>query len=101
MILNLRILQHFKIPVSKRFVSFIEKETGFDLVPGAGRTDICVLCSHICGVNLSVGYSMEHYPEETLCVADWRNTLSIVRNMISKPLKQFRLSSSWLDKLLS
>ncbi len=80
----------YLIPVTKAFVSFIKKETGFYSVPGQGRTDIVVLCEEICGVNLSVGYEREHHPDETLNVSDWKNTLNVVRKMTGKPLKRYK-----------
>ena len=82
----------YDLPVLKEFKSYIEKETSFSLAEGKGRTDIIVLCRDICGVNLSVGYYNEHKPTERVVVEEWQNTLNIVRDMVSKPLIQYKLT---------
>lgn len=79
----------YDIPVSQAFLSYIEKETGFRKAEGKGRTDIMILSTEVCGVNISVGYSGEHTPEEKLTVKEWEHTLEIVRRMIGKPLIRF------------
>jgi hypothetical protein len=46
------------------------------------RTDIKVLCRDICGVNLSIGYSGEHHPDESLNVDQWAHTLDLCRTWL-------------------
>jgi len=83
--------KYYKLPVTEQFISYIEQETGYELATGKGRTDIGVLCTRICGVNLSVGYYDEHKPEEKVVIDEWLHTLDIVRKMLKKPLVQFLL----------
>lgn len=83
----------YNIQVSEKFISYIENETGYRKVDGPGKTDIMVLCSEICGANFSIGYYDEHKPTEALAVDEWKRTLEIVRNMLNKPLIQFRIES--------
>ena len=83
----------YNIPVTQAFRYYIEKETGYISVEGTGRTDICALCSNICGVNLSVGYYNEHRHEEYISVAEWKHTLDIARTMLEKPLQQFKIKA--------
>lgn len=45
-------------------------------------TDICTLCTGICGINLSVGYRNAHSPAETLVLKDWLNTLETARSWL-------------------
>lgn len=81
--------RYYDIPVSHDFITYIEKETGYLLAEGKGRTDIIVLCRDICGVNLSIGYYDEHKPSEKLVVSEWLNTLEIARGMLEKKLKRY------------
>ena len=89
----------YNIQVSEDFLSYIEKETEYHIVEGPGKTDIMVLCSQICGANLSIGYYDEHKSTEVLVVNDWKRTLEIVRKMLDKPLKQFEIKSNKLNVL--
>lgn len=79
----------YDVPVTDEFRDYIEAETGFTRAFGSGRTDIIVLCESVCGANLSVGYVHEHHSEELLRLEEWKNTLSIVRRMLAKPLKRY------------
>lgn len=81
----------YNLPVTEAFKRFIEIQTGFELVKDSGRTDICVLCKKICGVNVSVGYGKEHRPEEYLDYKDWLNSYRMVEKMLAKPLKKYPL----------
>jgi len=81
----------YTLPVSSEFTSFIESATGFTAAGDKGRTDIIVLCSEVCGANLSVGYYDEHKPSEHVVLAEWEHTLDVVRRMIAKPLRRFPL----------
>ena len=86
-----RDLCFYKLPVSEPFQRFIADSTGYVSVSGPGRTDICALCTDVCGVNLSVGYYDEHKPEETLAVEEWRHTLHVVQKLLDQPLKRYAL----------
>ena len=55
-------------------------------------TDIKVLCRDIAGVNLSIGYHNEHHENEYLNIAEWENTLNVVKEWLSEPnLERFAL----------
>lgn len=82
----------YSLPVTKKFLRYIEEETGFVRAESPGRTDIVALCDTVCGANLSVGYRNEHTAEETLCVSEWLHTLDVVRRMLEKPLKRYPVS---------
>ncbi len=83
----------YDLPVTDKFVSHIAEETGYIRREGGGRTDICVLCRDICGVNLSVGYYDEHTPRESIVISEWNRTFETVCRLISKEQKQYRLKS--------
>ena len=85
--------RYYGLPVTPEFVSYIESETGFTLAEGKGRTDIGILCTKACGVNLSVGYYDEHKPTERLVYSEWLNTYNIVKTMLAKPLKKYKLKN--------
>ena len=82
----------YELPVTPEFLAFVERETGYVRAEGKGRTDIQVLCTEVCGVNLSVGYYDEHQPSERACLAEWQHTLDLVRGIIAKPLSRFPLA---------
>lgn len=81
----------YNLSVTKKFKNFIEKSTGYTFTTGKGKTDICTLCTDVCGVNLSIGYENEHKSSETLDYKAWLNTYQIVKNMLNKPLKRYPL----------
>lgn len=81
----------YDLPVTQEFKSYIEKETSFSMAEGNGKTDIIVLCKDICGVNLSVGYYDEHKPTERVEVEQWHSTLRKTKDMVFKPLTQYKL----------
>ncbi|MDO5117528.1 MAG: hypothetical protein Q4D34_03485, partial [Eggerthellaceae bacterium] len=81
----------YQLRVPRGFTELVEHETGYALSESTGRTDIQVLCQDVSGVNLSVGFYDEHKPEERICLAEWENTLKVVRSMIAKPLKRYPL----------
>ena len=86
--------KYYKLKVSKDFVRFIDDSTGYSLSESSGRTDICTLCTKICGVNLSVGYYDEHTPQERLVYDEWLKTFNIVKQMLDRPLKAYPLLAS-------
>ncbi len=69
---------------TKAFREYCEKETEYYTAQGT-RTDICVLCRRICGVNISVGYVNEHTCGEFLNITDWIRTYETCRRWLSKP----------------
>lgn len=83
--------RYYSLPVTDKFIKYIEKSTGFTLAEGKGKTDICTLCTDVCGINLSVGYYDEHKPTEKLIFEEWLNTYTIVKNMLEGKLKRYPL----------
>ena len=81
----------YELPVTPEFLAYVEAETGYVRAEGKGRTDIQVLCTDVCGVNLSVGYYDEHQPTERVCLAEWQHTLDLVRALLAKPFSRFPL----------
>ena len=81
----------YRLPVTKEFKDFIEKETNYTDAGVTAFTDIVTLCSEICGVNLSVGYYNEHSSSEILVFDEWYHTLEVVHNMLNKEQKRFPL----------
>ncbi|HWT76567.1 MAG TPA: hypothetical protein VN258_17860 [Mobilitalea sp.] len=61
----------YDLPVSNAFTDYIEQHTNLRNAGKEKRTDICVLCNQICGVNISVGYKREHSVLETLDYEAW------------------------------
>lgn len=75
------------------FENYVQKETGYKVRPGS-RTDICVLCKDICGVNISVGYYNEHTSDEILILNQWFNTYLTTKKWLNKPdLPKFSLET--------
>lgn len=65
---------------------FIKYTTSFGFVERRGSfSDISVICPcwERCGVNLSIGYSCEHTPVETLNVSSFYHTIQKVKRMLS------------------
>ncbi len=83
------IYKTYDIPVTESFRKYIEEETSYTRFEGKGRTDICVLCDSICGVNISIGYHDEHKETESLCYNEWEKAYFTVKNMVEKPLKKY------------
>ncbi len=75
------------------FKSFISENTGYTDIQDHGRTDIVVLCRRICGVNFSIGYYLKHQSNEYLDYTEWKNTLEMVRNLLSMELPRFERPS--------
>lgn len=73
------------------FRSYVAQQTGYSEPNRSSYTDIGILCRDVCGVNLSVGYYNEHSVDETICIAEWQNTLSIARKWLSGALPRFAL----------
>ena len=82
----------YHLPVTSEFEKYVVDSTGYECAGTNSRTDICVLCEKICGVNLSVGYYNEHHQNEILRYDEWLNTYQIVKRMVEKPLRQYFLA---------
>lgn len=77
------------------FKKYVSDKTGYSKSDSKGRTDICILCDKICGVNLSIGYYGEHTKDEYLMVDEWINTLNKCREWLSEEeLPLFRLNKN-------
>lgn len=74
---------------TEEFRKFIEDQTGYSEPNRSSYTDICTLCTNICGVNLSVGYYYEHTDCEKIKPSEWLNTLQIARRMLEGELPRF------------
>lgn len=81
----------YRLPVSREFISFVERETGYENAGSASRTDIIVLCRDICGVNLSIGYYNEHTEQERLVFDEWYETLTLTERLLSGKQRRFPL----------
>ena len=77
------------------FVKYIRHQTKYCEKKDCGSTDISVLCMHICGVNLSIGYQNEHSADEHLTLADWEHTLNLTCKWLEhEELPRFKLPHS-------
>ena len=81
----------YSLPVSPAFRRFIHERTGYSDAGKLARTDIVALCTEVCGVNLSIGYHMEHSPDEYLDLGEWTHTYELVRRMLEGPQTRFPL----------
>jgi hypothetical protein len=85
--------KYYHLPVTDEFDDFIRSNLpGYHDAGTSSFTDITVLCTNVCGVNVSVGYRNEHHPEETLNIPEWRNTCERVGAMMERPLRRFPLA---------
>lgn len=75
---------------TKKFKQQIEKVLGFTDSKAKGGTDLSVLCRHICGVNLGIGYRSHHTIKEQLVLPEWENTLIKLREYLALPQTRFR-----------
>lgn len=67
---------------SKEFIKWLENNLkGYKHSRGS-VSDISVLCTEICGVNISTGYYNEHTCYETLNINEWIHTLKSVNNLL-------------------
>ena len=71
------------------FRTFIEENTNYREPDRTSYTDICTLCTDICGVNLSIGYYSEHSVNEKININQWLHTLNLTRNLLEKQLPRF------------
>ncbi len=77
---------------TNKFKNYIEKDFGFADSKASGGCDLQILCRHICGVNIGVGYHGWHTNNETLVVSEWQNTLEKLSAFLEKPQKRFKSS---------
>jgi hypothetical protein len=66
------------------FRAYVTKETGYTEPDRMFFTDICTLCTSVCGVNISVGYYNEHTAQEMVNLDEW--------------LASYNLAKKWLEK---
>ena len=83
----------YNLPVSNKFIKFIEKATGYNDAGKNARTDIVVLCRDICGVNLSIGYYNEHTADEELIFSEWFKTLELTESILMKKQNRYTLKT--------
>jgi hypothetical protein len=77
------------------FRQYIREETGYKDSGREGVKDITLVCSDICGVNLSVGFDKENTSAEILNAEQWNNTLDLCREWLSEPdLPRFPLQNT-------
>lgn len=77
---------------SPEFVKYVTDRTELKHTFGS-FTDICILCKSICGVNVSVGYDMEHTPQEMLDMHQWYNIKYRLYSWLSQRQKKFTLDT--------
>ncbi len=75
---------------TKKFKAYIENILGFADSNAKGGTDLQVLCRHVCGVNIGIGYHSWHTPKEQLVVSEWENTLAKLSDFLKRPQKRYR-----------
>ena len=88
----------YSIPVTKDFRKYIEENTQYKSAGKTSLTDIVILCTEICGVNLSIGYYNEHTPKEIVVYDEWLHTLQLLRNFLQKEQPKFNLKFSMKKK---
>ena len=74
---------------SPAFKRYIEKETGFLDSHAKGGCDLQVLCQKVCGVNMATGWHHCHRQTETLDVAQWENSYTILKTFLGKKQPRF------------
>ncbi|MEI7635414.1 MAG: hypothetical protein WCK47_14175 [bacterium] len=67
------------------FRSYVRQNTNYSEPDRASSTDIVTLCRDIAGVNLSIGYHIEHDENEYLVLEEWQHTLDVCRAWLSDP----------------
>ena len=77
--------------VSDEFRDYIRENTNYSESKSSTRTDICLLCTDICGVNISVGYYEAHTVNEKIDYNQWLHTLNMARRLLSRDLPRFKL----------
>ncbi len=85
------------------FREYVRVATGYEEPDQLSNTDIVVLARKVCGVNLSVGYYLEHTTREQLVFEEWKYTLDKSKHWLSgENLPKFeRDRSSWNNRFLS
>jgi len=80
------------------FRAYVAKMTGYTEPDRSSYTDITTICRRIPGANLSIGYYQEHTVDEYLVLEEWRNTLEMAREWLSKPLPRFFLTEPAMNE---
>ncbi len=78
-----------QVDVTGKFRRFIEAQH-FKDSHAKGGTDLQILCRHVCGVNIGVGYHNWHSPKEHLVLSEWENTLAALQKFLDAPQKKYR-----------
>ena len=77
-------LKYYDMPASDEFKKYMSEGFGYHEVSWDRKksTDICEMCSSICGVNVSAGYYNESTPREKLNYKQWLNTYTKARALL-------------------
>ena len=70
-------------------------QTAFTDSQKKGGSDLQILCSRICGANLSVGWQNCHTPREQLSLPQWEENLAKLTPFLEKPQPQFKIPLKW------
>lgn len=73
-----------------KFKKYIECDLGFVDSKTDGGCDLQILCKHVCGANLGVGYHGWHKASETLVLSEWENTFDKLTVFLENPQPRFR-----------
>ncbi len=94
---------------TRAFKRYMEQALGFADAKGKGGCDLQILCRHICGANLGIGFHCCHTEREVLVCSEWENTLKKLGAFLEQPQKRFpslllpyyvRLGKAALRKIL-
>lgn len=82
----------YQVDNTFRFQKYITNKLEFYDDEYTGGCDLQVLCQHICGTNISIGYYCHHHPQEYLNLSEWENTLSHLQSFLQLSHPKFPLS---------
>lgn len=77
-----------------KFKNYLCQSTGFVDRKIGGGCDLQILCKHICGANVGVGYYNQHRSSEKLVLEEWENTYRVIEEFLKKEQKRFKTSKS-------
>ncbi len=66
------------------FRAYVTQETGYTEPDRMFFTDICTLCTSVCGVNISVGYYNEHTAQEMVNLDEWMSSYQLAKKWLTK-----------------
>jgi len=69
---------------TEKFRQYIIEKTAYNEPDRERSTDIVILCSSICGVNLSIGYRNDHQIDESINIIEWQHTLDQCRKWLNE-----------------